>query len=383
MSRQKKIVYISGGRMDFGLMLPVLKAIKQSKSLDLQVYFTGLHLMREFGKTEKMVKKEFPNPKPLPAIYLGDEKKASVVFISDLLTKIVDAFIKNRPDITITLGDRPEMLAVAIASQYLGIVTAQIHAGDKTMHIDEIARHAITKLSHLFFVATNDAKKRVERLGEDQFRIHLVGAPGLDSIVNEKLPNTQEVYRFLNLKPKDKFILLLQHSVWDQVHQAGKQMTMLISIIKRFQLPTVVIYPNADAGARAMIDVIDKERNNPLFRIFPNVDRNMFLALEREAAVWVTNSSAGMIESGTFHTPVVNVGSRQHGRIHSANVILVGFDEDKIHQAIVKCLEDGSFLRLIKKKSNPWGDGKTASRIVKVLENIEITNKLLVKQIRY
>jgi len=160
-------------------------------------------------------------------------------------------------------------------------------------------------------------------------------------------------------------------------------MTMLISIIKRFQLPTVVIYPNADAGARAMIDVIDKERNNPLFRIFPNVDRNMFLALEREAAVWVTNSSAGMIESGTFHTPVVNVGSRQHGRIHSANVILVGFDEDKIHQAIVKCLEDGSFLRLIKKKSNPWGDGKTASRIVKVLENIEITNKLLVKQIRY
>lgn len=379
----KKVVYVSGTRADFGLMTPVLRAIRKSKKLKLQLYATGMHLMPEFGKTFKGVKKEFSGAIAIPAIFDSDDRAGMARFAGEFLSKLIPAFSMNRPDIVLVLGDRVEMLLTATAALYFGIPIAHIHGGDKTSTVDEVARHAITKMAHTHFAATKESAERIKKMGEEDWRIHVVGAPALDVILNEKLPNRAEIFRKLKLNPKEKFILVTQHPVSEELQSAGKHMKEILAAVKSFGLPVVAIYPNADAGGKNMISVIDKEKRNLLFHIFPSLPYKDFLALEREAAVWVGNSSAAMIESASFGTPVVNIGARQLGRLRVGNVIDVGYNRRAIQSAIKKSLYDKTYLAGLKKIKNPWGDGKTSPRVVKILENLKLDSKLLTKQITY
>lgn len=381
--KNKKIAYISGTRADFGLMVPVLRAIDKSKKLELQMYVTGIHLMSEFGKTINEVRKEFPEAVAVDAVFKTDERSGTAKFTGDFLQKIIAAFQKNRPDFVLTLGDRPEMLCITMACLYLGIPTGQIHGGEKSSTVDELARHAITKLSSIHFPATAESARRIEKMGEEKWRIHVVGAPALDVILNEKLPMRKELCAFLNLNPKDRIILLTQHPVSEEYKKAGEQIKESIAAVKTFNMPVVIIYPHPDAGGRRIIEVIKKEKNNPLFRIFANLPHKYFLALEREAAVWIGNSSGAMIESASFKIPVVNVGTRQLGRQHGENVINAGYNRKEIASAIEKSLNDKKYIKKLQKIRNPWGDGKTSGRIVKILENLKLDKKLLIKQITY
>ena len=380
---KKKIAYVSGTRADYGLMTSILKAIRNSKKLELRLYATGIHLMPKFGMTVNEVKREFPAVKTIDAIFESDGRLGMAKFIGEFSQKLVMEFNKNRPDLVLTLGDRPEMLCVATACLYLGIPTAQVHGGEKTFTVDEVARHAITKLSQIHFPATKESAVRIKKMGEEDWRIHAVGAPALDTILNEKLPSRKEVKKYLNFNPKENFILITQHPVSEEYQKAGKQIEETLAAVKHFQLPAVIIYPHADAGGRKIIEVIDKEKKNPLFRILPSVPYKMFLALEREAAVWVGNSSAGMIESASFKTPVVNVGTRQLGRQHGENVINVDYDRKEISSAIKKSLFDKNYQKKLAKVTNPYGDGKTGPRVAKILENLKLDSKLLIKQITY
>ncbi len=364
-------------------MTPVLKAIKRSPKLELQVYITGIHLMPDFGLTVKEVRKLFPGAKIIKAVFKTDDRLGMAEFTGIFLPKVIGAFKKDRPDFVLILGDRPEMLCVAAACLYLGIPVGHIHGGDKTFTVDEVARHAITKLSHLHFPATKEAAKRIEKMGEEDWRIHVVGAPAIDTILSAELPDRKSLFKKLNINPKQKFILVTQHPVTEEWQEAGEQMKETLAAVKTFDLPVVVVYPNADTGGRKIIEVLNKEKNNPLFRIFPNLPFKEFLALEREAAVWIGNSSAIMLESASFKTPAVHVGTRQLGREHSANVIKVGYNRREIEAAIKKSLLDKKYLESLKKVMNPWGDGKTSKRIVKIMENLKLNKKLLVKQLNY
>lgn len=379
----RKIAYVSGTRADFGLMTPVLRAIKKSKKLKLQLYATGIHLMPEFGRTFKEVKKEFPEAIAIPTTFDSDDRAGMARFAGKFLKKIVAIFEKRRPDIVLVLGDRIEMLLTATAALCLGIPIAHVHGGDKTFTVDEVARHAITKMAHVHFAATKESAERIGKMGEEARRIHIVGAPALDTILNEKLLSRAELFRKLGLNPKEKIILVTQHPVSEEWGSAGKQMEETIAAVKSLGLPTVIIYPHADAGGRKIIKVIAKERKDLLFHIFRSLPYKDFLALEREAAVWVGNSSAAMIESASFKTPVVNVGTRQLGRQHGDNVINVGHNRGEIKKAIQKSLYDKKYLSELKKIKNPWGDGETGPRIAEVLENLKIDSKLLAKQITY
>ena len=177
--------------------------------------------------------------------------------------------------------------------------------------------------------------------------------------------------------------MITQYSVNEEFNDAGRQIKETLAAVKSFGLSVVAIYPNADPGGREIIKVIEKERKNPLFRIFKGLGHKDFLALEREAAVWVGNSSAAMIESSSFKTPVVNIGARQRGRQRGGNVIDVGYSRAEIKKAIAKSLYDKKYLAGFKKIKNPWGDGKTGQRVAKILEDLEINQKLLTKQIAY
>lgn len=380
---KRKITYITGTRADFGVMSSVLKAIDSSSKLELTVYATGMHLMPIFGSTIEHVEKMYPNVKKINTVFKEDTPQGMTQFIADFIPEFLSQLNKDKTDLVLVLGDRVEMMSASLVAAYLGLPIAHVHGGDKTTTVDEIARHAITKLSHLHFAATKDSAERIQKLGEEGWRIHAVGAPSLDNILNDKLPTKEEVYSFLNLSLDKKFILVLQHSVANSEDQAQNQIRETINAIKTFDMPVVMVYPNADPGGQQIIREIEKEKGNPKFFLFPSIEYRMFLGIEKEAAVWIGNSSAGIIESASFKTPVVNVGDRQKGRPQSGNVIDVEYKKEEIEKAIRKSLYDEEYRQKISKVVNVWGDGKASERVVKVLESLEIGPKLLTKQITY
>lgn len=381
--KKKKIAYITGTRADFGLMSSVLRSIDNHPRLTLQVFATGMHLMRRFGFTFKEVNLVYPNAIKINSVFEDSTHFGMAKFIADFQLKFWMALKKDKPDLVLVMGDRAEMLGTAVVANYYGLPIAHIHGGDKTTTIDETARHAITKLSHLHFAATKDSADRIKKLGEEDWRVHIVGAPSLDNILNEKIPGKKEVYSFLGLDVNEKFILVLQHPITKSINESGKQMEQTLKATESFKVPIVVIYPNADAGGLKIIEVIEKRRKNPNFRMFPSVEYNMFLGLEREAAAWVGNSSAGIIESASFQTPVVNIGDRQKGRSQSGNVINTLYSKNEIESAIKKSMFDEKYHQSLKRIKNPWGDGHTAERIINILTKIKINDKLLNKQIIY
>jgi len=385
---RKKIAYISGTRADFGLMTPILEAIDKSEKLQLYLYVTGIHLMPDFGNTIDQVSKQFPNVRIIPATFSSDSRLGMARFTGDYLQKAVEILNEERPDFILILGDRVEMLCTALAATYLGIPTGHLHGGERTSTVDELARHAITKLASLHFAATSESAQRIRKLGEEEWRIHTVGAPALDIILNEKLPSREEVFERLGLDPKEKIILVVQHPVSEQAEEAGSQMQETIEAVKNFNLPTVVVFPHPDVGGKKIIDVIERERNNPFFHIFPSLEYKDWLCLEREAAVMVGNSSAGMIETASFYTPTVNIGIRQKNRERGLNVTDVAADREEIKAAIKKSFYDEDYLKEIARSVSPWGDGTAGKRIVKILTELDWDNpnkidRLLHKEMTY
>ena len=376
-----KIAYISGARADFGLMSYTLKSL--SKHFRLQIYSTGMHLMEKFGRTGEIIKKDFPDMQEIPVVFKGSTPSDMSRFVGNLIVSLTRKFERNRPDCVITLGDRPEMLSAATVCAYMRIATAQVHAGDRTFTVDEMARHAITKLSHIHFAATEKSASRLKKMGEENWRIHVVGAPSLDTITHEKLPSKKEVFEFLNLKLNQKYILVLFHPVSEAIEKSALYMKQAIDAVKSFELPIVVVYPNSDSGNTDMIKVIEKEKNNPRFRLFPNIEYQLFLSVARECAVWVGNSSAGMIESASLHVPVVNIGIRELGREHAENVLSIPNNKLEIKKAVLKCIKNEKFRQKLMLVQNPWGDGYTAEKMIRILKKVRINDKLLTKQITY
>jgi len=300
--------------------------------------------------------------------------------LSDCMREIIQAFIRKRPDMALVLGDRAEMLAVSLACLYLRIPVGHIHGGDITGTIDETTRHTITKLSHIHFAATYNGAKRIRQMGEESWRIHMVGSPSLDGILSKRIISAVEVCKFLHIPCQQKYILLTVHPETDSTIQNQKNICEVLSAVQTFNMPVIIIYPNADPGSMKMIKEIEKYRRNPLFRIYESIPYDLFLAIEKNASVWVGNSSAGIIESASFHKPVVNIGNRQEGRVRTKNVIDVPFQKKAIVEAIKRSLTDHDFLRMIAAVRNPWGDGKSAKRIVKILHGLRLDQTLLTKR---
>ena len=381
MKLRKRIAYVSGTRADFGLITPVLKAIEKSQKLSLQLYVTGMHLMPEFGETKKLVQKKFARVKTIPAIFEDDSRAALARFCASFIPLITKAFEQDRPDFVLLLGDRPEMLSVAMVCLYLGIPTGHFHGGEGSSTVDGIARHALTKLSSLHFPATKKSATFIEKMGEDRRRIIQVGSPTLDTILEGAFPDRRELFKELHIPYiLGDFILFIQHPYYEGGESVQKQITESLAAVTSSNLPVIAIYPNADPGGKKIINMLERERNNPLFHISQSVSHAQFLALQREASVMVGNSSSGLIEAIAFKTPVVNVGPRQRDREMGGNVISVPVSRTKIARAIQKSLHDRRFLARLQRVKNPWGRGGVGKRVVAFLERLNIDEYLLIKK---
>lgn len=361
---KKKILYISGTRADYGLMKTVLLAIKESAELELEIVATGMHLMEEFGNTFREIKKDGFKIHVIQAIFEKDNKKSMANFIGKLIYLLSEDINKIIPDIILVMGDRGEMLAGAVVGAYFRIPVVHIHGGEISSTIDDSVRNAITKLADFHLPATKKSADRIIKMGEDKNRVIVVGAPGLEEKINSKLlvAKTAKKYGIDNQKP---FLIVVQHPVSEEIKLASSQIKETLLAIEELGHQSIIIYPNADAGGRAMIKIIERYRKVPFLKIFKNIPHDDFLNLMKMASVLVGNSSAGMIETASFNLPTINIGIRQKGRERGNNVFDVGHDKIEIKKAIEKAIK-------IKKKEykNPYFTKGTDKKIVEVLKKI-------------
>lgn len=379
----KKILYVTGTRADYGLMRSVLKNIDEHPNLELEIVATGMHIMKEFGNTVDEIKKDGFKTHIIEATYDEDTKESMVNFIGKTIQLFTKIFLKINPDIILVLGDRGEMLAGTIVGAYLTIPVAHVHGGEVTSTIDESTRHAITKFSHIHFPATKKGAERIIRMGEDPSRVFIVGAPGLDAILKDDFAIPKELskkYKFDILKP---IILVVQHPVTNEYELAAKQMHETLEAISELKHKTILIYPNADAGGRKMIKVIEKYKKYPFILPFKNIPHRDFLGLMNIASVLVGNSSSGIVEAPSFGLPVVNIGTRQEGRERAENIIDTDYKKEQIICAINKAINDEEFIKNVKKCRNPYASENTGKKIAEILSNIYIDNNLLQKKIMY
>lgn len=380
---KRKILYITGTRADYGLMKSVLKAIEEHPKLELEIVATGMHLMPEFGMTIKEIKKDGFKIHEIDATYENDNKESMTNFVGKCIQLLTKKIKEIKPDIILLLGDRGEMLAGAIVGAYLTIPVAHIHGGDITSTVDEPIRHAITKLAHIHFPATEKSAERIIKMGEDQSRVFVVGAPGLDTILSEKLIAPDELSKRYYLDLSKPILLVVQHPVTTEIEGAHEQIRETLEAVLELKHQTVFVYPNADAGGRKMIEVIKEYEEYPFINSFKSIPHREYLSLMGIAGVMIGNSSSGIIEAPSFGLPVVNIGSRQEGRQRAENVIDVDYDKEQIKAAIKKALYDEDFKEKVKNCKNPYGDGKAGVNIADVLSKIKIDKNLLQKRLSY
>ena len=382
----KKIAVVTGTRAEYGILTPVCKAIEGNKALQLCLVVTGMHLSHDFGYTVSEIEKDgFKIDARVPMLPDKDSPTAMAESIGRGISGMARAWHSLNPDFVVVLGDRVEPLAAAITGVYMNIPVAHIHGGDVTRGgFDEYARHAITKLAHIHFPATQKSAERILKMGEDAWRIHLVGSPALDAILNEPLPSPADVAAKLGIDTSKPFIMVTQHPVTTESEMAVAQMKETLEALVELKIPAIVFYPNSDAGGREMIDLIKKySKKHAFIKIVPNLPRREYLSLLKITGALVGNSSSGIIDAPSFGLPAVNIGIRQEGRERGCNVIDVPPEQKEIVSGITRALNDKDFIARVKKCENPYGDGKAGPKIAEILAEIEKTSRLLEKKLTY
>lgn len=384
--KPKKVCVVTGSSAEFGPLKILIRKIIASEKLSLLLLVTGMHLLEKFGKTiEQIEKEEFPITKIIP---MYDENDNSSTYLGKAVGKAIGEFTEVlselKPNILVVIGDRFESLAAAIAASTLSIPIAHIQGGDsvETGQVDEQIRHALTKFSHIHFTATKQSAERVRLLGEESWRIHLVGAIAMDMIYQENFLTIDDLRKNLGLDISEKIIVCVQHPYVYEAHKAGKQMHLTLQVLKDLKLQTVIFYPNNDPGVNLIIQEIEINRKVLNFRIFKRVDRKIYLSLLKHADLLIGNSSCGLIESPAFKLPTVNIGDRNKGRQSAENVINVQHDYALIKEAILKAIS-ADFKNLCQKVKNPYGDGVASDKIAKILESLDINEKFIRKKLTY
>jgi UDP-hydrolysing UDP-N-acetyl-D-glucosamine 2-epimerase len=246
--------------------------------------------------------------------------------------------------------------------------------------MDNQIRHAITKLAHLHFASSDLHARRIAQMGEERWRIHPVGAPGLDRIRAMRLLSREELAKELMLPATGRWLVATFHPVTLEYRDTATHIEELLAALDKVDGSLVITYPNADTAGRIIIERIEEfAAHRPRVRLAKNLGDRVYLSLLRHADAMVGNSSSGLIEAPSFELPVVNVGSRQRGRLRAANVIDVDYRRDAILAGIEGAL-DPSFRRALKGMANPYGDGHAAPRIVEVLRHVELGPRLTQKR---
>lgn len=368
---KRRVCVVTGSRAEYGLLCWLMQEIQASPVLELQVVATGMHLSPEFGLTFRNIEEDGFRIDERVEMLLSSDTPAGIAKSIGLGTiGFADAFARLKPDIVVLLGDRFEIFAAAQAALVARIPLAHLHGGETTEGaIDEAFRHAITKMAHLHFTATEEYRQRVIQLGEDPARVFNFGAAAIDGIRNRKLLSRPELAQALGLSFGERNLLVTFHPVTLEADTAGQQFGELLAVLD--DLPdTRLIFtmPNADTGGRVIRSMIEGyvAEHPGRATAFGSLGQLRYFSVMGQVDAVVGNSSSGLIEAPSFHIGTINIGDRQKGRIKAASVIDCEPMRESIRGAFRR-LYSPDFQELLRKVANPYGDGPVANRIVRVL----------------
>ena len=359
----KTIVFLSGTRADFGKLKSLIKISSESDDFKVHIFATGMHLQEEYGYTVNEIEKSgFKNIHKFP-----NHTKESTMDLT--LAKTIEglsSFVKEvQADMLLVHGDRVEALAGAIVGSLNNILVGHIEGGEVSGTIDELIRHSISKLSHIHFVANEEAKQRLLQMGELESQIFVIGSPDIDIMFSESLPSLNEAVDYYDI-PFKRFNILMFHPVTTENNIAEYANNLVDSVLKD-DGSYIVIKPNNDMGSSLINKALEKLENNSRFKIFPSLRFEYFLVLLKNCQFIIGNSSAGVREAPYYGVTSIDIGSRQLNRVKSDSVVHCSYDKKEIRLAIEKAKN-----RTPSKSNHPFGKGQSDQLFIELLMGAEL-----------
>lgn len=377
----RKIAVVTTSRADYSHLYWPLHDLLHHADVDLKLIVMGAHLSVEFGGTVREIESDgFPIAGRIECLLSSDTDVGMAKTIGVATLSLADYMGQMRPDILLLIADRYEMLAPASVALALRIPVAHIEGGEVTEGaIDDAVRNALTKLSHIHFTSTFQARDRVISQGEEAWRVHRAGAPSLDHLRRNTLYTRSQLAKQLDLDLCRPSALVAYHPV-TIARDTTREANALFSALTETPGQILFCYPNADAGSR---ELIEKTKTfitqRPDARLFVNLPALTYWSLLRNVELMIGNSSSGIMETPSFALPTVNVGLRQQGRERARNILDADPEKSDI-LAKVAIARSGAFRESLVDMMNPYGDGRAAEKIVSVLTSVTLGEQLLIKK---
>lgn len=364
----RRVVFITGTRADYGKIKSLIACLGKDDLFDVHIFVTGMHMLSKYGLTFLEVERTGVGN---IYKYINQSRADTMdVVLAKTISGLSDFVKEIQPDLLVVHGDRVEALAGAIVGSLNNILVAHIEGGEVSGTIDELIRHAVTKMSHIHLVANEQARQRLKQLGEEEGSIHLIGSPDLDIMFSSKPPpliEAREHYDFYF----DHYGLLLFHPVTTELGQLEIEVKEIVAAVRSSTCNWLVIYPNNDHGSEIIIngwEDIEKMKN---VHIYPSLRFEYFLVLLKNASFIMGNSSAGVREAPAYGVPSINLGTRQHNRAFAPTIINCDCQKEAILNAI-RQTEDLEKLSIC-----DFGDGQSNKKFKMILSSEEfwLTNK--------
>jgi UDP-hydrolysing UDP-N-acetyl-D-glucosamine 2-epimerase len=378
MSKKRKICVVVTARPSYSRIKTALQAIKNHPDLELQLVIAASALLDRYGSAVKVIENDgFEIAAKVFNVLEGENLAAAAKTTGIGILELSSVFENIKPDIVVTIADRFETMATAIAASYMNIPLAHIQGGEVTGNIDEKVRHAITKLSDYHLVASQSAYDRVVKLGENKAFVYNTGCPSID-LAQEVLDNPSfdfdvfEKYGGTGKKQdlSNGYLVVMQHPVTTEHEQSREHIDITLKAIHELNKPILWFWPNVDAGADGTskgIRVFRENADTSNFHFFKNMEPQDFLRLLKNAECLIGNSSVGIRECAFLGVPVVNIGSRQAGRDRGANVMDVDYNKAQIKEAILTQIKNGH-----QQKDSIYGDGTAGKKIADLLATVPL-----------
>jgi|TARA_B110000114_G_C15050037_1_gene380848 GDP/UDP-N,N'-diacetylbacillosamine 2-epimerase (hydrolysing) len=383
---KKKILIVTERRADFSRFKPILDLIKKEKSLSYELVVTGIHLLKQYGYSVNEIKKGGYKISKTFKMYkhISNKKKddgATMVYAMGVAISKLSLIVKEiKPDIILSGFDIAANFAVTVVGAHMNIPVAHIQGGEVSGTIDESLRHAMSKFSHYHLVSNLDAKNRLIKMGEVKKNIFIVGCPSIEALYNQKKLSADYFKKKIGIDINKKYIIAIQHSVTTEAKEASKQITETIKAIDDFKMPTLFVCPNNDAGSTF---IINKIKHNKKIYYTPTLTLQEYKNLLEKCFALVGNSSSGIHEASSFLKPVINIGSRQNGRLRSKNIIDVSYSNTQILKYLKKLEKNNYYKKLVKNLKNPYEKSNTSLNILKVIKSIKFSTNVIQKRITY
>jgi GDP/UDP-N,N'-diacetylbacillosamine 2-epimerase (hydrolysing) len=376
----RRICVITGTRAEHGLLRLLMHGIREDEQFELQLIATGMHLSPEFGFTYQAIEADgFHIDRKVEILLSSDTGTGIGKSVGLGVISFVDVLAELKPDLAVVLGDRFEILAAVTAALFTRVPVLHLHGGELTEGaLDESIRHAITKMSHVHCVATEEYRQRVIQLGEQPARVHCVGGLGVDVINQTTLMGRVELEAALDFQFRDRNLLVTFHPATLAGEPAGQQMAELLAALEGLNGTGLIFtLPNADAGGRELIAMLQAfVARHPNARAYPSLGQLRYLSCMAHCDGVVGNSSSGLLEAPTLKKGTVNIGERQHGRLQAASVINCAAQCDQIAAALQQ-LYSPAFQASLVKVTNPYGHGGASARVVEIIKGLKLEELLL------